>query len=140
VHELTQQAFAGYGWLNPPSGVFEETVEVVTEDLRGGHGLVARIEGRPVGCLRFREEADRLHVRRLAVRPDLQHQGIGSALMRWIHDHAGRKGLRRVTLGVRRQLPQNRGFYEKLGYRVIAEHRHPGFDEVTWEEMELALF
>jgi hypothetical protein len=26
-------------------------------------------------------------------------------------------------------------FYSKLGYRVITEHRHPGYDRTTWIEM-----
>jgi len=55
--------------------------------------------------------------------------------MNWIHDYARAQGYAEVRVGVRRQLPSNFRFYLRLGYTVIAEHRHPGYREVTWEEM-----
>ena len=55
--------------------------------------------------------------------------------MAWIHEDAHAQGYREVRVGVRRQLPRNQQFYERLGYEVIAEHRHPGYAEVTWLEM-----
>lgn len=59
--------------------------------------------------------------------------------MEWAHALARREGLAEVRVGVRRELPQNRGFYERLGYRVIAAHAHPGHEEITWYEMALTL-
>jgi GNAT superfamily N-acetyltransferase len=75
-------------------------------------------------------------VRRVAVDPAWQRQGIGKALMAWIHEYAKAGGYREVRVGVRRQLPSNLRFYEGLGYLVIAEHRHPGYAEVTWVTMQ----
>lgn len=93
------------------------------------------LDGQAVGCLRFDREAGRLHVRRLAVDPSRQGQGIGTALMAWIHAYAHEQGDSEVRVGVRRQLPRNQRFYERLGYVVTAEHRHAGYAEVTWVEM-----
>ena len=45
--------------------------------------------------------------------------------MSWAREEAGRHGYREVTVNVRLQLPGNRAFYERLGYRVVAEHPHP---------------
>jgi GNAT superfamily N-acetyltransferase len=96
---------------------------------------VALLDGEAVGCLRFDREDGLLHVRRFAVDPARQRQGIGTALMDWIHSHARAQGYPEVRVGIRRQLPANFRFYERLGYRAVAEHRHPGYREVTWDEM-----
>jgi len=96
---------------------------------------VALLDGRSVGCLRFDREPGYLRVRRVAVDPALQRKGIGTALMDWIHRYAHAQGYPEVRVGVRRQLSSNYRFYQRLGYRLIAGHRHPGYREVTWDEM-----
>ena len=55
--------------------------------------------------------------------------------MDWIHGYARAEGYSEVRVGVRRQLPGNLRFYQGLGYMVVAEDRHPGYREVTWDEM-----
>ena len=55
--------------------------------------------------------------------------------MQWAHQFAKGKGYREVGVGVRLQLPENVRFYEQLGYRRVADHRHPGYRDVTWIEM-----
>lgn len=91
--------------------------------------------GQAVGALRLVEEAGRLQVRRVAVDPACQGRGVGTALMDWAQKEAARRGCSEVWVGVRAQLPRNLEFYERLGYRVVAEHRHPKAPEVIWYEM-----
>jgi len=55
--------------------------------------------------------------------------------MAWAHDAARAEGYTEVRVGVRRQLPENLAFYQRLGYQVVAPHRHPGHAEVTWIEL-----
>jgi GNAT superfamily N-acetyltransferase len=135
VHRLTQLAFREYGSLNPPTGALKESEESVRDDLERSGGALALLDDEAVGCLRFDREAGALHVRRVAVDPARQHQGIGRALMAWAHDYAHAQGYSEMRVGVRRQLRGNLRFYEELGYTVVAEHRHPGYREVTWDEM-----
>lgn len=135
MHRLTQLAFAGYDKLDPPSRAVRETEITVREDLEQGGGGIAWLGERAVACLRFEPEPEYLHVRRVAVDPALQRRGIGTALMNWVHAYARRAGYPEVRIGVRLQLPGNLRFYEGLGYRIIAEHRHPGYSQVTWVEM-----
>jgi ribosomal protein S18 acetylase RimI-like enzyme len=138
VHALTQLAFRPYlGVLDPPSGVTRETVESVRSDLERAGGAIAWLGETPVGCLRFELEDDHVHVRRVAVPPRWQRRGIGTSLMRWAHARAREVGLDEIRLGVRKQLPGNLAFYEALGYRLVARHRHPGRKGVTWYEMSL---
>ncbi len=139
VHRLTQLAFKDYGWLDPPSGALRETEATVRDDLGRGGGALASIGRRAVGCLRFEPEPGYLHVGRVAVDPAWQRQGVGTALMAWVHARARAEGYSEVRVGVRQQLPENLRFYQRLGYRVIAEHRHPGYPDVTWIELAVAL-
>lgn len=132
VHRLTQAAFGGLAALDPPSGADRETVAAVRRDLETHGGALARAGARPVGCLRFAAEHGHLHVRRVAVLPELQGKGIGRELMRWAENHAAAKGLPEVTVGVRLALPANLAFYKRLGYEVVAEHAHVGYDRPTW--------
>ena len=104
-------------------------------DLERGGGALAFMNGRTVGCLRFEPARDYLHVRRVAVDPQVQGQGVGTALMVWAHEYASSAGFGEVRVGVRVALRENLGFYERLGYRLVEEHRHPGYSDVTWLEM-----
>ena len=135
VHRLTQVAFANHASLDPPSGALRESEEDVRRDLERGGGALATVDGATVGALRYEVRPFWLHARRVAVDPAFQNRGIGRALMRWAEEEARRRGLSEVRLGVRRQLPENQAFYERLGYEVLAAHSHPGHAEVTWYEM-----
>ena len=140
VHRLTQAAFGPYaGLLDPPSGALREDVAAVRRDLESYGGAIAWSGAEPVGCLRFQVDDGHMHVRRVAVTPDHQRQGIGTVLMAWAEAHARSLGLHEVTLGVRKQLPGNRAFYARRGYTIVARHRHPGRSDVTWYEMRLQL-
>src|SRR6266542_2985978 len=46
------------------------------------------------------------------------------------------RGRPRVRLGVRVALARLRARYERLGYRVVEEHRHAGYAEPTYVMME----
>ena len=132
VHRLTQLAFAPHAALDPPSGAGKETVERVRENLAAGGGAIAELDGEPVGCLRWFVDGRDLRVRRLAVVPSRQRRGIGRALMAWAEAEARRRGHGAVAVGVRVGLPGNLAFYRGLGYEVIGEHRHDGYERTTW--------
>jgi ribosomal protein S18 acetylase RimI-like enzyme len=138
VHRLTQAAFAGQRGLDPPSGAGKETLESVRAELGERGGALARAadgSGEVVGCLRFHVRPGALYVYRVAVPPRLQGRGVGRALMGWAEGEAGRLGLGAVEVGVRIALPDNVAFYRALGYEVVAEHAHPGYDHPTSYEM-----
>ncbi len=131
VHRLTQAAFRAHASLDPPSSAGRETLESVRADLASG-GALARLDGRPAGCLRFAVAGDHVHVRRVAVPPELQGRGIGSALMAWVEAKAAARGLAEVTLGVRLALSGNLRLYRRLGYEEAGRSSHPGHDRPTW--------
>lgn len=135
VHRLTQSAFAEEAGLDPPSGVTRETVDTVRLDLETHGGALAHSVDGAVGCLRYEVAADHLWVRRVAVLPSRQGRGIGRRLMAWSEDEAAARGLAAVQIGVRIALPANLAFYQRLGYMIVSEHAHPGYDRSTWVMM-----
>lgn len=57
------------------------------------------------------------HVLTLDVVPEARRRGIGTSLMRALHEELQRRGARRVILEVDVENHGARSFYEKLGYR-----------------------
>jgi GNAT superfamily N-acetyltransferase len=132
VHRLTQAAFRRHQTLDPPSGAGRESVEDVRSDLESGGGAIVEVAGRASGCLRWNVTADGdLHVRRLAVEPSLQRQGLGRVFMGWAEEEALRRGCNGVGVGVRLALADNVDFYEGLGYEIVGEERHEGYPRPT---------
>jgi tRNA threonylcarbamoyladenosine biosynthesis protein TsaE len=122
VHEVTQAAFAGYGTLDPPSGALRETVESVAVDLEQHGGLLAYdAAGQPVGALRFARFDGLLAVRRVAVVPALQGRGVGKLLLERAEAAAVAAGEAELRLGVRHQLMDNLGYWQRRGYQAVAD-------------------
>jgi GNAT superfamily N-acetyltransferase len=59
------------------------------------------------------------HLEQLAVHPDHQRRGTGTALVRAALQRAGNEGHRRLTLSTYDAVPWNRPFYERLGFEVV---------------------
>lgn len=137
---VTRAAFEEYAsWLNPPSSVPNETPEKVRAKLASGRGVLALVGDQVVGSVYYSPEQEYVYLGRLAVLPGFRGQGIGSALVAEVERRAHALGRARVRLGVRLALPQIRARYERLGYQVYEERRHPGFDEPTYVMMEKQL-
>ncbi len=74
-----------------------------------------------VGCIFYAVEEDHCFLFRLAVLPTWQRHGIGRALIAHVETRTAELGLPCVRLGVRKAMPENRVYYERLGYRVIED-------------------
>ncbi|MBZ0298147.1 MAG: GNAT family N-acetyltransferase [Anaerolineae bacterium] len=133
IHRLMQEAFAEYeGVLQPGSGANRETVADVQQAMAVGGAALAWRQGIPVGAARFRLEPDELYVGRVAVPPVYRQHGVGRAVMRFMEDVARLHRKDRIRVDVRKSLPQNVSFYQKLGYDIISINPHPrGPDQVV---------
>ena len=78
-------------------------------------------DGHPVGFVVVDLIDGGAHVEEISVLPQLGGKGHGMALMRHVEGWARRKGLATVTLTTFRDVPWNRPWYERRGYRVLAE-------------------
>ncbi|MFF7291936.1 GNAT family N-acetyltransferase [Microbacterium sp. NPDC008134] len=68
-----------YGSADMPP--LTQTLDEVRAELATGTGFAARIDGRLVGAIRYRESDELLLIGRIAIAPDMQGEGIGRALL-----------------------------------------------------------
>jgi GNAT superfamily N-acetyltransferase len=131
VRDLMLASFDEYRHvLVVPSSALDETVDDVSEHLRLGGGVVARLDGRAIGSGRYEWREDHVYIGRLSVLPELRGQGIGAAMMEAIHALALGRGVAEARISVRTLLPKNIVLYERLGYQVTARYKHPRGDEI----------
>jgi histidine ammonia-lyase/ribosomal protein S18 acetylase RimI-like enzyme len=93
-----------------------QTLAELEAELADATALKATIGSRIVGSARARLEDGTLHIGRIAVAPDVQGRGIGTALIERLEaEHAA--GAHTFALFTGDSNPANRRLYERLGYR-----------------------
>ena len=89
--------------------------------LEGGAVWVAEVGGAVAGFLVAEVLDGCADVEEVSVRPEAEGRGLGSALLEAAADWARTEGLDGVTLTTFRDVPWNAPFYERRGFRVLAE-------------------
>ena len=117
VLQVIQRAFADRPTLDPPADALGETEASVAAELRAHGGLLAVLDGQPVGALLFRPRADAMLVRRFGVVPDAQGRGVAKALVQGAVDAT--LGHAALDLLAREELPETVAFWERLGFEVV---------------------
>lgn len=79
----------------------------------------------------MRPKDDALYVGKLAVRPGMQGQGIGRALVAAAREEARARGLPALELQTRIELAENHAAFARMGFVKVAETAHPGFARPT---------
>ncbi len=101
-----------------------ETLDEVRAAIAAQTVLKAVAGTRIVGAVRGRRDGETCHVGRLAVAPDLQGRGVGTALLRAVEERF--PGVRRFELFTGKRSAANIRLYERLGYREYpAVDPHP---------------
>jgi ribosomal protein S18 acetylase RimI-like enzyme len=98
--------------------------------------VVVQVDGQLVAAGRLEGAPPRGELKRIAVHPAWQSRGLGRRLVEALETNARQLGFQRVRAGVRRRLPGNKAFYERLGYQVVDVEPYPsGIDDHTvWLE------
>ena len=116
---------AGLAELYPPEQRFGPNLKA--EHLEGGQGvfLVARGDGRAVGCGAIRLlDSTTAEAKRMYVEPDHRGRGVGSAVLAGLEAAAKPLGVRRLVLET--------GIYQ---YEALSLYRRAGFTQVDcWGE------
>lgn len=89
---------------------------------------VVEIANEIVGVLVLEAERDHLLIYSIAVRPDMQKQGIGRQLMAFTEQEARRQGYSEIRLYTNIKMVENIEIYKKLGYHET--HREQLSDRV----------
>ncbi|HEV2471989.1 MAG TPA: GNAT family N-acetyltransferase [Chthonomonadales bacterium] len=126
VHSVMRAAFQEHQEnLDPPSGALRETVEDVRAEMARGGAVLARLQGRPVGTVRFRVLPDHLYAGRLGVLPEYRRIGAARAMMQYLEVIAAALGAPEIRLGTRKKLTANTAFYLSIGFEEVGLRPHP---------------
>ena len=140
IADLIRRAFAAQARpTNPPPSALQETAATIADHLARGGGAVFERDRAMIGVVLWNEENGALYISRLSVDPQHRRQGIARALIEEAEGEARRRGLSRMTLGVRLELEENRRLFQSCGFQESAVHSHEGFDVPTWVMMERRL-
>lgn len=119
VHQLVRTAFATRPKLDPPADALGETVDTIAAALESMGGLLARVEGRPVGTLIFDPVGHTLFLRRFGVLPEHRHHGVAHQLVTSAALHGW--GFRELAVLAREELPRTVGFWREAGFEDVAQ-------------------
>ena len=114
VLHVIAASFASRPVLDPPADALGETEASVATELATHGGLLATLDGRPVGALLFRKTSDAMGIRRFGVVPDAQGRGVAGALVRAAVDAT--PGHSALALLAREELPETIAFWERHGF------------------------
>ena len=110
-------AFEARPTLDPPAATLTETVESLAALLEKHGGLLATLDGEPVGGLVLDPVGSTMYLRRFGVLPGLQGHGIAGRLIGAAV--AAAKGFDDLTVVARTELPRTVAFWERRGFREI---------------------
>ncbi|MGE0751077.1 MAG: GNAT family N-acetyltransferase [Variibacter sp.] len=133
---LVQTAFRDLP-IDPPSGVFKETVADFSTRLQSQTVFVAQACDDLVGTIFCIARDDALYVGRLAVLPGWRRRGIASALLEAAKAEGRRLGAKRMTLNARIMMPGNVALFQKHGFTIVGEETHAGYSAPTSYRMAL---
>ncbi len=120
VGEIRVTAYQEAGYMSPRSG-YAPVLRALGSD-GDGTVLVAIDGGRIVGTVMLRSEGqvvagpDEAEIRALAVAPDGQGRGTGSALLRAALERAARDGVRHIVLLTQPEMLPAQRLYQRAGF------------------------
>lgn len=105
----------------------------VAEDSAGGEvSLLAYLVGEPVDGA--------FHIEQVSVHRSAARRGVGRTLIAYVADRARDQGPAGLTLTTFREVPWNAPYYERIGFRVLAESElTPGLRRIRAAEAEHGL-
>lgn len=90
------------------------------EELRATHAksVLCQRDGKPVGYVIYWELPGELDIHNVAVHPQYRRRGVARAMLNDIIESAAKRGIRRLTLEVRRSNESAQTLYRSLGFEV----------------------
>ncbi|MDR7251709.1 tRNA threonylcarbamoyladenosine biosynthesis protein TsaE [Nocardioides sp. BE266] len=129
VLAVVREAFGARPPLDPPADALGEDEASIARMLSVRGGLVATLDGVPVGCAILDVGPDGIVLRRFGVTPAAQGQGVATDLVEAAVEAAtGRSAVRVVA---REELPETVGFWERHGF-VVTGRSSPYVELALW--------
>ncbi len=126
VLSVIRAAFAARPALDPPTDALSETEATVATELGAYGGLLATLDGAPVGALLLRPVGDAMLLRRFGVVPTAQGIGVAGLLVQAALDAT--VGYCALTVLAREELPATVAFWARNGFAIT--ERDPPYIEL----------
>jgi ribosomal protein S18 acetylase RimI-like enzyme len=123
----------------PPSSALLETGSSIAAKIAAGGGFGVVEGGALIAAVLWSLNDDALHVARVSVAPGARGRGLVRSLIAACETEARRRGLRRMTLKTRLELPENGRLFERFGFARRGLEAHPGLETPTIAVMEKIL-
>jgi tRNA threonylcarbamoyladenosine biosynthesis protein TsaE len=117
VHAVVRASFGARPPLDPPADALAETPDSVATALGAGGGLLATLEGRPVGALVLDPDGETVWLRRFGVVPAAQRLGVAGAL---VAEALATADGTQVAVLARQELPATIEFWRGHGFVTTA--------------------
>jgi GNAT superfamily N-acetyltransferase len=138
--EVVRTAFAAQNrGTDPPSSALRETAEAIAAKIATGGGFGVFEGASLIAAALWSLDDDALHVARVSVAPSAPGRGFARSLVTACETEARRRGLRRMTLKTRLELPENERIFERCGFARREVEAHPGFATPTIAVMQKIL-
>jgi len=122
--------------IDPPSSLLKLDVASIAVKAQDEQLFIAQRADELVGCVFARHQPSSLYVGKLAVKPDLQGQGIGGRLMQAVETYATQQGFSSLELDTRIELTENHDTFAALGFVKTADNAHEGYNRTTYITMQ----
>ena len=97
--------------------------------------LLARLDGRPVGCGALRAlDGETGEIKRMWIAPEIRGLGLAGRLLEALETRARGLGMVRLRLDTNRTLTEARALYRKAGYREIARYNDNAYADFFFEK------
>ncbi len=115
ISALTEAAYAKYIPLigRKPQPMTTDYAKMVIEDSI----WLLTVEHEVIGLLALVEEAEHLLIYSVAVKPEVQKQGLGRRLLAWAEQQASQAGYHSIRLYTNERFAENVRLYERIGYQ-----------------------
>jgi predicted N-acetyltransferase YhbS len=132
VLNLLRAAFAYMeGRIDPPSSLLALTEEAIVAQAEEGELWTIEDNGHVVACVFFRLRPEALYLGKLAVAPTHRGRGLARRLVALAEERARALGRNAVELQSRVELTENHSAFTAMGFALVAETAHPGYDRPT---------
>ncbi|MDF2365881.1 GNAT family N-acetyltransferase [Sneathiella sp.] len=125
--------------IDPPSSLGHLNEETVVQKAAEETLLLAREEGKLIGCCFLKDMGEKIYLGKLAVNPKAQQSGIGLALVNAAIDLCRAEGKKLIELQSRVELTEVHDFFRRCGFRQTGTTAHKGYDRPTSITMQLEL-
>jgi tRNA threonylcarbamoyladenosine biosynthesis protein TsaE len=111
---VVRPAFEARAPVDPPAATLTETADTLAERMQALGGLLAELDGLPVGGMVLDPDGHTLWLRRFGVLPEAQGHGVAARLIEAAVDAA--TGFEDLAVIGRSELPETLTFWERRGF------------------------